>query len=344
MATVQLGDIVDVVVFRDIESENAPEKTKFFESGIIAQSPLLTELANASGKTAVMPFWLDLDDSEEPNYSNDNPADIAVPDKIEQAEQTSRKAFLNNGWSETDLASELVMGKKAMERIKERTDRYWARQFQKRLLATCSGIIADNIANHDSDMVFDASAATNADVDSGSIFTRSNFTSAVYTMGDMADGIQLMVVHSVIMKRMIDNGDIETIRDEDGNIILQSYLGKQIIVDDSMPYVPAGGTGGGDTAPKYTAALFGRGVFGYGNGTPKVPTAISRVEEQGNGGGVETLWERKTWLLHPFGYAVQGTPANGGQSFNLAELANPARYERLLHRKNIPLAFMIVSG
>lgn len=343
MATVQLSNIIDTTVFRDLPAVDGPEKTAFWESGVIARSPLFDMIADAPGKGYELPFWNDLDASVEPNYSNDDPTDIAVPQNLAQADQAGWKAFLNEGWSAADLAAELVMGQKPMERIRQRIDTYWRRQFQRRLLASARGVLADNIANDGADMAYVAAGATNADVTASTVFTRENFTTAAYTMGDMVDEIQLIAVHSVVMKRMVDNGDVETIRDEDGQIILQSYLGKRIVVDDSMPYVPASGTGGADDAPRYTSILFGRNAFGYGEGTPMVPYEVERQAAQGQGGGVETLWSRKTWLLHPFGFKQVVAPSTE-ESHTLAQLASAATWDRVVARKNVPLAFLVTNG
>lgn len=342
MATIQLSDIIDITVFNDLPAVNNPEKTAFYESGIVTRNPLLDTLANSAGKTAELPFWNDLDPDSAPNLSSDDPTSSATPVKTEQGEQISRKAFLNKGWSESDLASELVMGPKGMDHIRARVDTYWTRQWQRRLIASANGVMADNVANDDGDMVADVSGATNADVAAGTIFTRENFTSAAYTMGDMVDGIQAIAVHSVVMKRMVDNDDIDYIKDSAGQLTVPTFLGRRVIVDDSLPFTPAGGSGGSDPAPQYTSVLFGAGAFGYGVGNPKVPTAISREEEQGDGAGIETLWTRKTWLLHPFGFQAAATPA--GNSYSVAELGAAATWDRVVARKNVPLAFLVTNG
>lgn len=342
MATVRLSDIIDVTVFQDLPAVNSPEKTAFYESGIVTSSPLLNGLATAAGKTAELPFWKDIDQTVAPNLSNDNPASVATPDKIVQGEQISRKAFLNKGLSESDLASELVLGPKAMDQIRARIDTYWTRQWQRRLLASVNGVLADNVANDGGDMVFDIAGATNADVTASTIFTRQNFTSAAFTMGDAVDGIQAIAVHSVVYKRMIDNDDIDFIKDSAGNMTVPTFLGKRVIVDDSMTYTPAAGSAGVDAAARYTSVLFGQGAFGFGNGQPKVPVEVERQATQGNGGGIETLWTRKTWICHPFGFQNTSTPA--AESFSLAELATAAVWDRVVDRKNIPLAFLVTNG
>jgi hypothetical protein len=344
MATVQLADIIDVVVFQDLPAVNSPELTAFYQSGIVTSNPLLNGLATAPGKLAELPFWRDLDSSVEPNRSNDDPTDIATPQKVSQGEQISRKVFLNQGWSKSDLASELAMGPKAMEHIRSRVDTYWVRQWQRRLIAAAIGVMADNVANDGSDMVYDASGATNADIGANTVFTRQNFTSAAFTMGDRVDGTQAIAVHSMIYKRMVDNDDIDFIPDSQGNMTIPTFLGKRVIVDDGMPYTPAGGTLGTDTAPKYTSILFGAGAFGYGDGTPDVPVEVEREAAQGDGGGIETLWTRKTWILHPFGFQHTGTPAASATGFNLAELALATSWDRVVDRKNVPLAFLTTNG
>jgi hypothetical protein len=87
--------------------------------------------------------------------------------------------------------------------------------------------------------------------------------------------------------------------------------------------------------------LFGPGAFGYGVGSPITPVAIDRNEEQGDGGGIETLWVRNTWLLHPFGFQQTGTPAD--VSFTQAELAQAAQWDRVLPRKNVPIAYLVTN-
>lgn len=333
MATVQLADIIDVTVFRDLPAVNSPEKTAFFESGVITRNGLLDEIANAAGKTAELPFWKDLDGSVEVNYSNDNPADIATPQKVVQGEQIARKAFVNQGWSATDLASELAMGPRAMEHIRARTDAYFTRQWQRKLVASCNGLLADNVASNSSDMVVNVAAEVTGSVTSSTLFNRDAFTEAAFTMGDAKDGLRAIAVHSAILKQMVKNDDIVYIPDSQGQLTIPTYMGLRVIVDDGMP-VRAGTTSGF----VYTSMLFGEGAFGYGVGSPTVPVAVQREEDQGDGGGLETLWVRNTWLLHPFGYQSTGTPA--GVSFTNAELAAATSWARILERKLVPIAFL----
>ena len=336
MATTRLSDIIDVVTFQDLPPVNGPEKTAFFQSGIINRNGLLDGLASAAGKTAELPFWKDLDGSVETNYSNDNPADVATPQKVAQGEQIARKAFVNQGWQVADLASELAMGAKAMDHVRARTDMYFQRQWQRRLIATTNGILADNVANDGGDMVVDVAAEAVASQTSDTRFNRDAFTDAVFTLGDASTELSAIAVHSAVHAQMVKNDDIVYIPDSQGNLTIPTYMGLRVIVDDGLT-VTAGTTDGF----KYTSVLFGQGAFGYGVGSPDVPVEIEREAAQGDGGGIETLWVRNTWILHPFGFQNTGTPA--GVSYTQAELAAATAWDRVIERKNVPLAYLITN-
>lgn len=340
MATVRLSDIIDVTVFQDLPPVDGPEKTAFMDSGIVVRNALLDSIASAPGRMAELPFWNDLDATTAPNLSNDDPSSTATPNKITQGAQVTYKSFLNQGWSAADLASELAMGPKAMDRIRARVDTYWRRQWQRRLISTCNGILADNVANDSGDMVKSVAANT---ATSDTVFTRQNFTSAAFTLGDAYDTLQALAVHSIVYKRMVDNNDIDFIPDSVGNLTIPTFLGKRVIVDDGLPVDL-----NGSNAAKYTSVLFGTGAFGYGEGSAEVPVEVEREAAQGNGGGIETLWTRKTWVLHPFGFAqtasgTGSTAVPAGVSFSNAELALAASWDRVVDRKNVPMAFLVTN-
>lgn len=336
MATVQLADIIDVTVFQDLPAVDSPEKTAFFESGIAVRTELLDNLASAAGKRAELPFWNDIDPTVAPNISSDNPASSATAAKVDQGEQISRKAFLNKGLSKSDLASELALGPKAMDHIRAKVDRYWTRQWQRRLLASTVGIQADNVANDSGDMVHDVASESIAGQSASTLFSRTNFISAAYTMGDAVDGLGAIAVHSAVKQQMVEQDDVEDVRDADGRLLFQTYMGLRIIMDDLMT-VTAGATDGF----KYTSIIFGSGAFGWGDGMPDVPVEVQREADQGDGGGVETLWTRKTWLLHPAGFQSTGTPA--ADSFTPTELQAETSWDRVVDRKNVPLAFLVTN-
>ncbi len=333
MATTQLSDVINPIVFKDLPANDSPEKTAIYQSGVVVRNRLLDELASGPGKTAELPFWNDIDPTDTPNISTDDPTQIAAADKVAQGEQIARKAFLNKGLSAADLVSEIAMGPKAMQHIKNRVDTYWTRQMQRRLIASAAGVKADNIASNSGDMVFSVAAESTGAQSATTRFNRDAFTDAAYTLGDAASELRAIVMHSHVMQQAVKNNDIIYIPDVNGQLVIPTYMGLRTVVDDNMTV--RAGTNSGFV---YTSILFAEGAFGWGEGEPENPVEVERQAAQGNGGGVETLWTRKTWIIHPFGYQNTGTPAS--TSFTLAELALATTWARVIERKNVKIAFL----
>ena len=337
MPTVQLADIVDVEVHQDLPAEISPEKTHFAESGIIVNNENMNGLANREGDTVQMPFWVDLG-NEEANISNDDPTDFGKPQKVNQKKQTARKAMLNKGYSEADLASELVMGDKPMRHIKNRFGAYWNREIQARLMGSVTGVALSDMAQDETEMTVDVSAAVKGDISEANLFGKDAFIDAAFTLGDSMDSVGGLAMHTMVYKQAVKNNDIEFIEDSKGMLSIPTYMGKRVLYSDNMPVMRDEEAG-----IKYLSVLFGQGAFAYGNGTPTVPVEISRSAAGGGGGGIETFWERKTWLVHPFGYAFDDSDIVGA-SPTIAELKDPAAWTLVVDRKNVPLAVLITNA
>lgn len=341
MATVRLSDVVIPEVFLSYTSLNLPEKTAFWEAGVIATNSTLNAAAKAGGQMFTMPFWQDLDPTIEPNYSNDDPADMATPQKVGTGRMTARKSFLNQGWSDMDLVVELS-GSDPMTHIASRVDTYWVRQLQRRLIASVVGVYADNVANDAGDMVVAAPTAQ---------FSGDLVIDASGTLGDASGGLRAIAVHSRIRDRMLKNDEIVWVPDSSGALTIATYKGLRVIVDDSMPIL----SGSGATAV-YLSVLFGGGAFGFGGteghafafgeGLPKTPVEVERVAAAGNGGGMETLWTRKTWSIHPLGFTwvEESTPEMVEMSPTLADLRLAVHWNRIVARKQVPMAFITSLG
>jgi hypothetical protein len=337
MAVVQLSDVVIPAVYTSYSAVDNIENSAFVQSGVVARNALLDQMADGPSDQFTVPYWKDLDQTVEVNYSNDDPADIAVPQKIGTGQWNARKAYVNQGWSSMDLVNELL-GQNPMQRIRNRTGTYFQRQYNRRILAIAKGIVADNIAGNSGDMGIDVSIAAGLSAVAANLISRDTFVNAAYTLGDQVENLTVLAVHSVVMARLVKNQDIDFKEDSVGGLTVPTYLGRRVVIDDTLPVV-AGGTNGF----VYTSMLFGSGFIGFGKGTPTVPVAVHRDEATGNGGGQETLWERNTWLLHPFGYQwVEGSLAE--KSPTLADLALATHWTRVLTRKDIPFAWIKTNG
>lgn len=344
MSLVQLVDAIIPEVYLSYQTNDDPERSAFFESGAAVRSAMLDQAASTGGSITHVPFWNDMDPTDEPNYSDDTTSN-ATPDKLNAGEQIARNAYLNKGMSAADLVSELA-GSDPMVRIRNRFGTYWTRQWQRRVIASCVGVLADNVASWSSDMVNDISIADGNAATAANLWSRTAFTKAAFTLGDRFEETNSIAVHSMVYKRMVDNDDIEFIPDSKGTLTIPTFMGRRVVVDDGLP-VAAGATSGF----VYTSILFQNGAIGFGSGSPKVPVEVERSAAGGNGGGIETLWERKTWLAHVFGYKFTSATVSGGaatvatgKSATLADLRLATNWDRVVQRKNIPLAFLKTNG
>lgn len=342
---VRLSDTVIPAVYLAYQSLNTPERTDIWSSGLVATNPLLDEIARSGGKTAVIPFWQDLDSNIEPNYSNDDPADLAVPNKIGSSQMECRKAWLNQAYSSMDIIVELT-GSEPMTRIRDRFGVYWTRQWQRRAIATLVGLYRDNVANDGGDMTVDISAAATA---SDQIFNADAVIDANGTLGDASGKFSAIMVHSAIHTRMLKNNEIVYIQDSVTGLDIPTYKTLRVIMDDGMPVLS--GTG---VNRVFLSVIMGGGAFGYGGveghafaagaGIPKVAMEIDRISLAGNGGGEEIIIERKTQILHPNGFTwIEGVGADAPTEFSpaLADLALAKHWSRVVDRKQAPFAFLV---
>jgi hypothetical protein len=335
---IRLSDVFEPTVYGSYTAVDNPMTSAFIRAGIMRSTPVMNGIARAGGRTAVVPFWRDIDPSIEPNYSNDDPADLAVPHKIGFGTMTARKSWLNQGFGEMDLVSELA-GESPLQHVRNRFGTYWVRQQNRRLIATCVGVMARNVAANGGDMVVDISGQVGAN----GVFGANAFIDAAYTAGENAETFTGIAVHSMIMARMVKSDEVEVA--SEGGVTISRYKGRVIIMDDTLPV-----EGVGD-ARVYTSILFGSGAIGFGGvegsafalgeGIPKLAAEVSRTAEAGNGGGMESIWERKTWIIHPHGFEwVEGGAAMAELSPTLADLRLAAHWNRVVDRRQVPLAFI----
>lgn len=334
MATVQIADVIVPTEFSAYIVENSVEKSALVSSGIVARNAAIDEQLQAGADSFSVPFWKDLAD-DEANVVNDNPASLASARKLSSGKQIVRKSFLHSSWAAMNLASELS-GSNALARIQDRAAAYWARQAQRRLIASLQGVLADNVANDAGDMVHDVSADMTLNT-----FSASHVIDAAGTLGDSLRDLTAIGMHSDIYKAALKADLIQTLPDSQGGFI-QTFRGLAILVDDGLPVGNAETDPMEPEIPTYTTVLFGPGAVGYGMSDPRIAagTEIENLPGAGNGGGQQILHTRTNLAIHPLGFQWKEDSV-AGDSPTIAELAIATNWDRVAQRKNVPLAFLI---
>ena len=324
MAVTRISDVIVPAVFSDYVLRMTAEKARIFQAGILSSDPRIGSFLSGGGQTLNMPMWNDL--SGVSNVSNDDPASIATPAKMSAAADIAVRLSRNKGWSSADLVADLA-GDDPQTVVANRVVDYWSREFETILVSMLTGVFAKNVLTNSSDMVNDVSATSGA--------TASAIIDTAQTMGDASDDLSTIVMHSQIYASLAKQNLIDFIPDSEGKVHFPTYLGYNVIRDDSVLV-----TGTGPTA-KYWTYLIGKDALAFGEGSARVPVETYRYPAQGNGGGVEELWSRRELVMHPKGmqFVVGGM---AGLSPTNAELAAAAAWARVApERKQVKLAALV---
>jgi hypothetical protein len=310
MTQTMLADMLVPEVWHAYVQQLTTEKSRLFQSGIITNmtDQLFDELG---GKTINMPFFNDLDGNDEVVDDND---DITV-DKVTTGKDVAVNLYRARAYGGTDLAADLA-GADPMNTIAARFAEWWNRKFQTALLNTLSGAMG---AASMSDNVLDISGLTAG----AENFDADSFLDACHLLGDEEGQLRAVAVHSDTLKAMKKADLIDFLKDSQGGADIPVYMGKAVIVDDTMPV--SSGT--------YTSYLFGPGAIGYAEKAPKNPAEAWR--DPLKGGGYDVLIMRRRFVMHPRGIKWKGTPAKATPSN--AELATGTNWERVYDAKLIRL-------
>lgn len=334
MATTQIADIYNPLTFSGREQEAQLQLNKFISSGVLMMDPSVQNQIGAGGNIGEITGLAPLG-TEEPNYSSDNPAANSTAAKITSKKMTFRLASQNKSWSTMDLSRELAL-QDPVGGITNRVGSYWATNNEKRLIQSCLGILADNVANDSGDMLKTVATDGAGAVTDAERISAEVVLDAKQTLGDHASSLAAIAMHSAIFTRLQKQNLIVYIPNARGEVNIPTYLGYTVIVDDSLPAVA------GTNRITYTCVLFGSGAFLGANGKVQTPSEMDRNPSAGNGGGEEVLYSRRSDLIHPAGFSFTSTSV-AGQSATQAELATAANWDRVWERKNIPLAFLQVN-
>lgn len=345
MAVTKIADVVVPEIYTPYKQQVTEEKSALIQSGVVSRDASIDNLLNGGGLTFNTPSWKDLDNDEE-NTSTDDDTSDAVPKKIGTSTEISVRLSRNQTWSSMDLAADLA-GSRPMTAIANRVGYYWTRRLQAMFIATMQGVFADNAAapsgseHVQDDLTNDISgSAYSAGVTD---FSAEAFIDTAVTMGDSAQELGMVFMHSIVFARAQKNNLIDFIPDARGEVDIPFFLGRRVIVDDGLPN-PAGTGAAATSAGIYHTWMFGMGAVRYGVGTPETPFETDRRVLAGDGGGQEIMVDRVMWCLHPVGHAYVGTAPNGGPT-NAAtsnNLANAGSWQRVFpERKQIKIARLI---
>jgi hypothetical protein len=327
MAKTAVADIIIPTEFEKYAIERTAELSTFGQCGIVEHAPEFDDLAAGGGREVKMPFWKDLTAARQ--ILSD--AGSLTVNKIGSDQDIARIHNDAQVWSVNHLAK-VISGDDPMQAIVDLVGDYWARTDEGLIVSCLKGIFAA------ATMAGNKLAIASESVAGQSAATRLNgatFVDATVKLGDRADRLTAIAMHSATEAVLRKLDLIDFIPDSEGKAQIRVFQGRRVIVDDSLP-TRAGTTDG----VVFTSYLFGPGAFGKGS------AKLESEPLQGGHGteGVElarvpldsdtVLINRRRYILHPRGVKFTSAAVAGDSPTN-AELENGTNWTRVFENKNV---------
>ena len=327
MAKTAVADIIVPTEFEKYAIERTAELSSFGQCGIVESAPEFDEIASGGGREVKMPFWKDLTATRQ--LLSDS-ATLTV-NKITSDQDIARIHNDAQVWSVNHLAK-VISGDDPMQAIVDLVGDYWARTDEGLIISCLKGMFAaasmsGNLLGIHSESIAGQSSATR--------LNGATFVDACTKLGDRADRLTSVAMHSATEAALRKLDLIDFIPDSEGKSMLRTFQGRRVIVDDNLP-TRAGTTDG----TVYTTYLFGQGAFAKGS------AKLDSAPLQGGHGteGVElarvpldsdtVLINRRRYVLHPRGVKFTSASVAADSPTN-AELETAANWTRVWEAKNV---------
>lgn len=332
MAKTQIADVIVPTEFEKYAIQRTATLSAFYQSGIVQMDGEFDALAEQGGTESHLPFWNDISGARQP-LSDSSPL---TPQKIAADQDICRIHNDGQAWSVNQLAKALA-GDDPMDAILQLVGTYWARVNQGVLISSLKGMFAaasmsSNLLSIASESIAGSSAATR--------LTGATFVDACAKLGDRADRLVAVAMHSTTEAALRKLDLIDFIPDSEGKPVIRVFQGRRVIIDDGCP-VRTGTTDG----QVYTTYLFGPGAFCQGSaklnnpvqggfGTEGVELARSALDGDSN------LINRRRYILHPRG--VKFTSASvAGKNPTDAEIETQSNWVRVYEPKNVRIVAVV---
>lgn len=299
-------------------------KNEFYTSGVIEVSPTLNAELDKGGKLFELPFW-----KKFAAYNiTPTPVDegtTLTPNKITAGTQVARRLMNEAAYSTYDVAGVLA-GSNPTLAILETIEEMWNNTRNRQLVASVFGLVADNIANDNGDLVHDITTAGT---------TAFNADDALDTMGKLGEqmsSIGVIAVHPTVYLTLAKNELITTKQTSETDLPTEYFGNKRIVQDARLVNLET--VGGTANTPVYYTIFFRPGCFQYGeslNANMRYrPFEMDRIVLAS--GGQDILVTRRVMGIHANGFAWKEATVTADFPSE-AELKLAANWDRVVSDK-----------
>jgi hypothetical protein len=300
-------------LFGSYFSEQSVVKNAFIRSGIVTPSEQLTALIANGGFTGRLPFFKFITGDSEVL----NEASGLTP--VGNTAEAETYAVLARGkaFAATDLAK-AFSGSDPLGAMADQVSDYWTGEMSKILVSSLTGLFSDTTMTG---LVNDITAGGDAP---SRTLNASTFVDSCAKLGDAASKLSVLAVHSATFAKLVKEQLITYLRSAEFDMNMPFYLGKLVLIDDSLP------VGSGGTAGQYTSYVFTPGSVVYGGNVAPVPVETARDALT----GVDMLITRYHMVMHPRGASIDLSGIGASLTPSNAELAGDI-WTRVFETKNM---------
>lgn len=314
----------DEEVFTGMMQEADYWKTPIIASGIVQQDSSIMDLIGEKGNVATIPIYKPLDANEsgmEP-LNNDGMTNN-TPVEISGDKQTCMLIQRMKAFKAKDFTKELT-GADPMTLIRNKIAGYYAQVWEIELMNIAAAVLGVSaLSSHVLDL-----ATESKEIEAGTIYDAEQAA-----LGDMAEGLGLIVMHSAIYTQYKKMNMVEfdkytvngVIKQE---ITLPTIAGKHVLVTDN--YTKNDST--------YLTYLFGEGAFLSCDKTNYENQYTTDYDPE-TSAGIEKFYTKQGKVLHPNGLSL-AVDNIAKESPTKAELGTVANWSLKYNAKNVKMGLI----
>ena len=314
----------DEEVFTGMMQEKDYWKSPIIVSGIVQQDSSIMDLIGEKGNVATIPIYKPLDANEsgmEP-LNNDGLTNN-TPVEISGDKQTCMLIQRMKAFKAKDFTKELT-GADPLTLIRNKIAGYYAQVWESELMNIAKAVLGvADLSGHVLDL-----ATESKEIEAGTIYDAEQAA-----LGDMAEGLGLIVMHSAIYTQYKKMNMVEfdkytvngVIKQE---ITLPTIAGKHVLVTDN--YTKNDST--------YLTYLFGEGAFLSCDKTNYENQYTTDYDPE-TSAGIEKFYTKQGKVLHPNGLSL-AVDNIAKESPTKAELGTVANWSLKYNAKNVKMGLI----
>lgn len=316
----------DEEVFSGMMQEADYWKTPIILSGIVQQDSSIMDLIGEKGNVATIPIYkpLDANESGMEALNNDGETDN-TPVEISGSKQTCMLIQRMKAFKAKDFTKELT-GADPMTFIRNKIAGYYQQVWEKELMNIAQAALGVTALK---DHILDLGTKS---IEAGTVYDAEQAA-----LGDMAGGLGLMVMHSMIYKEYLkmDMVDFDKYT-VDGvikkEITLPTIAGKHLLVTDRFTST------GSSTDTVYNTYLFGEGAF-LSCDKKNYEKQYTTNYDPEKSAGTDMFYTKQGKVLHPNGLSL-AVDNIAKESPTYMELGKSANYSLKFNSKNVKMGLI----